>query len=441
MRILHTSDWHLGRTFHGRVLDDAHATFADHLVELVEAESVDAVVIAGDVYDRAIPPTDSVRLLNDTLNRLTDRTQVVLAPGNHDSAQRLGFGSALFRPSLAVRAQVAEVDQPVIVPDPDGGDGLLVYALPYLDPDATRGVLPTLLSERTGEVWADPEDSEEPAAEEPAGPPQPARLARSHEAVVSGALRLVGQDLARRRAASRTRVPVVVMAHAFVVGGQACEDSERDIRVGGVDSVPSEVFETLGGSAVADSSGGLDYVALGHLHRPQEIHLPQRPSTGSGASARPRLVYSGSPLPFSFSEAPWPKSSVLVDLTAEGVTRLERIPTPVAHRIETVTGTMEELEGPAFDYAVGAWVRAIVRGPLPLGAPARLRQRFGEVLAIARQDDGQAPRQAASVTRAADPLEVAHEFLHAAAQSEPTAAEQLVLTQAYEAVLAARRSA
>ena len=107
MRILHTSDWHLGRTFHGRVLDDAHATFADHLVELVEAESVDAVVIAGDVYDRAIPPTDSVRLLNDTLNRLPDRTQVVLAPGNHDSAQRLGFGSALFRPSLAVRAQVA----------------------------------------------------------------------------------------------------------------------------------------------------------------------------------------------------------------------------------------------------------------------------------------------------------------------------------------------
>nr|WP_300339324.1 exonuclease subunit SbcD [Actinomyces sp.] len=441
MRILHTSDWHLGRTFHGRVLDDAHAAFADHLVELVEAESVDAVVVAGDVYDRAIPPTDCVRLLNDTLNRLTERTQVVLTPGNHDSAQRLGFGSSLFRPSLAVRAQVAEADQPVIVPDPQGREGLLVYALPYLDPDATRGVLPALLSERTGEVFSRPDKPEETGSEGLHEAQGPVRLARSHEAVVSGALRLVGQDLARRRAASSRRVPAVVTAHAFVAGGQACEGSERDIRVGGVDCVPSEVFETLGGSEAGASSGGLDYVALGHLHRPQEIRLPQRPPAGSCAAARPRLVYSGSPIPFSFSEAPWPKSSVLVELTADGVTSLERIPTPVAHRIETVTGTMEELEGPAFDYAVGAWVRAIVRGPLPLGAPARLRQRFGEVLAIARQDDEQAPRQAASVTRSADPLEVAHQFLHDAAQSEPTAADRLALAQAYEAVLAARRSA
>ena len=78
MRILHTSDWHLGRTFHGRVLDDAHAAFADHLVELVAAESVDAVLVAGDVYDRAIPPNDAVALLDETLRRLTECTRVVL---------------------------------------------------------------------------------------------------------------------------------------------------------------------------------------------------------------------------------------------------------------------------------------------------------------------------------------------------------------------------
>ncbi|WP_172119731.1 metallophosphoesterase family protein [Actinomyces faecalis] len=440
MRILHTSDWHLGRTFHGRVLDDAHAAFADHLVDLVEAEGVDAVVISGDVYDRAIPPTDSVRLLNDTLRRLTDRTQVVLTPGNHDSAQRLGFGSALFRPSLAVRAQVAEVDQPVIVPDPDGGAGLLVYALPYLDPDATRGVLPPLLSERTGEVLA-PDSA---AAGEPESPEQPAgpgRLARSHEAVVGGALRLVAQDLCRRRQAGSTRVPALVMAHAFVVGGQACEDSERDIRVGGVDSVASEVFETLGGSPRARRSGGLDYVALGHLHRPQEIRLPQHAPAGSTTGRRPRLVYSGSPLPFSFSEAPWPKSSALVEIDTTGVTKIDRVPTPVPHRIETVTGTMEELEGPEFDYAVGAWVRAVVRGPLPLGAPARLRTRFGEVLVVTREERDEEPRRSLSVTRAADPLEVARQFLQVEGEAEPSAKEQTVLAQAYEAVLAARRSA
>ena len=109
MRILHTSDWHLGRTFHGRVLDDAHAVFADHLVELARAEAVDAVVVSGDVYDRAIPPTDSVRLLDETLRRLSDITRVILTPGNHDSARRLGFASDLLREGLTIRALYAHV--------------------------------------------------------------------------------------------------------------------------------------------------------------------------------------------------------------------------------------------------------------------------------------------------------------------------------------------
>ena len=152
MRILHTSDWHLGRTFHGRVLDDAQETFADHLVELARREAVDAVVVAGDVYDRAIPPIDSVRLLDDTLRRLSDITRVVLTPGNHDSAQRLGFGADLLREGLTIRARTAEVDRPVVIPDPDGGDGLYIYALPYLDPDAARESLPPLLAERLGET-------------------------------------------------------------------------------------------------------------------------------------------------------------------------------------------------------------------------------------------------------------------------------------------------
>ena len=87
MRILHTSDWHLGRTFHGLPLEEAHAAFMDHLVEFVRSEHVDAVLVSGDVYDRAVPPTDSVRLLDETLRRLSERTRVVLTPGNHDSAR------------------------------------------------------------------------------------------------------------------------------------------------------------------------------------------------------------------------------------------------------------------------------------------------------------------------------------------------------------------
>ena len=478
MRILHTSDWHLGRTFHGRVLDDAHAVFADHLVELARAEAVDAVVVSGDVYDRAIPPTDSVRLLDETLRRLSDITRVILTPGNHDSARRLGFASDLLREGLTIRARVADVDRPVIVPGPDGGDGLYVYALPYLDPDAARETLPPLLADRLGEEMAgaartadpdtvrtaDPDaartapetagDHSEKAAGDPPGTASDAatrRLPRSHEAVVSGALRLVAADLAARRAAAPARVPALVMSHAFVVGGLPSEESERDIRVGGVDSVPSGVFASLGGSPSARECGGLDYVALGHLHRPQEI----RSAGGVGEAGRPngpgesgppqrdsrpgpRLVYSGSPLALSFSEAPFPKSSVLVALGPDGVASLERVPAPVPHRIETVTGTMDELLSPAWDHAAGAWVRAVVRGPMPLGATSRLRERFGQVLAIVREEDEEAPRERIVVTRAADPLEVSAQFLAEVAEREPSPAERAVLARAYEAVLASR---
>ena len=482
MRILHTSDWHLGRTFHGRVLDDAHAVFADHLVELARTEAVDAVVVSGDVYDRAIPPTDSVRLLDETLRRLSDITRVILTPGNHDSARRLGFASDLLREGLTIRARVADVDRPVIVPGPDGGDGLYVYALPYLDPDAARETLPPLLADRLGEEPTDaartaPEGARtaipetagghsEKAAGDPPGTASDAparRLPRSHEAVVSGALRLVAADLAARRAAAPARVPALVMSHAFVVGGLPSEESERDIRVGGVDSVPSGVFASLGGSPSADECGGLDYVALGHLHRPQEIRSaggagrPNGPgkaggtggpeageSDGPGESGPPqrdsrpgpRLVYSGSPLALSFSEAPFPKSSVLVALGPDGVASLERVPAPVPHRIETVTGTMDELLSPAWDHAAGAWVRAVVRGPMPLGATSRLRERFGQVLAIVREEDEEAPRERIVVTRAADPLEVSAQFLAEVAERAPSPAERAVLARAYEAVLA-----
>ena len=479
MRILHTSDWHLGRTFHGRVLDDAHAVFVDHLVELARAEAVDAVVVSGDVYDRAIPPTDSVRLLDETLRRLSDITRVILTPGNHDSARRLGFASDLLREGLTIRARVADVDRPIVIPGPDGGDGLYVYALPYLDPDAARETLPPLLADRLGEEMADaartaPEGAGGHSEKTTGDPPGTAsdaparRLPRSHEAVVSGALRLVAADLAARRAAAPARVPALVMSHAFVVGGLPSEESERDIRVGGVDSVPSGVFASLGGSPSARECGGLDYVALGHLHRPQEIRSaggageagrPNGPGKAGGTGGPeagesdepdesgppqqgprpgPRLVYSGSPLAFSFSEAPFPKSSVLVALGPDGVASLERVPAPVPHRIETVTGTMDELLSPAWDHAAGAWVRAVVRGPMPLGATSRLRERFGQVLAIVREEDEEAPRERIVVTRATDPLEVSAQFLAEVAEREPSPAERDVLARAYEAVLASR---
>ena len=435
MRILHTSDWHLGRTFHGRLLDDAQAAFADHLVELACCEEVDAVVVSGDVYDRAIPPTDSVRLLDETLRRLSDMTRVILTPGNHDSAQRLGFGADLLREGLTIRARTAEVGRPVVIPGLDGADGLYVYALPYLDPDAARESLPPILAERLGETVEDPVGDSDaapegasapagsPASGSPAAPAVRPRLPRSHEAVVSGALRLVAADLTARRAAAAVRVPALVMSHAFVVGGQPAAESERDIRVGGVDSVPGGVYTGLGGSPLAEQSGGLDYVALGHLHRPQEIR-----TDGKG----PRLVYSGSPLPFSFPEADSPKSTVLLDIGSGGATRLERIPAPLPYRATTLTGTLDEILALAPAHRED-WVRVALSGAMPPDAMALLKAERPNLLAFSHTPPPQAEGDRISVTRASDPLDIADRFLTEMLGRPADPDERAVMATAYDA--------
>jgi len=212
VRLIHTSDWHLGRSFHQVGLLGAQAAFVDHLVEVVRAESVDAVLVSGDVYDRAMPAPDTVALLSEAVTRLVDAgAAVVLSSGNHDSAIRLGFASDLLsRAGLHIRSRLDTVGDPVLV------GGVAVYPLPYLEP--------ALVSE-------------------PLGAPE-----RTHAGVLAAAMDRVRADVARRGGG-----PSVVMAHAFVSGG-ATSDSERDISVGGVSAVHPRTFS------------GVDYVALGHLH-------------------------------------------------------------------------------------------------------------------------------------------------------------------------------
>jgi len=216
VRFLHTSDWHLGRSFHQVGLLGAQAAFVDHLVETVRAEGVDAVLVSGDVYDRALPSPDTVELLSIAVTRLIDAgAAVVLSSGNHDSAIRLGFASELLsRAGLHIRTSTESIGVPVVV------DGVAVYPLPYLEPA----------------VAADPLEASE----------------RSHAGVLRAAMARVDADRAARGG------PSVVMAHAFVTGG-ATSDSERDISVGGVSAVHPKVF------------AGADYVALGHLHGRQRL--------------------------------------------------------------------------------------------------------------------------------------------------------------------------
>ncbi|MFE6511614.1 exonuclease SbcCD subunit D [Nocardioides sp. NPDC057767] len=215
MRILHTSDWHLGRSFHREGMLGHQAAYVDHLLSVVEQGEVDVVCVSGDVYDRALPQVDAVRLASEALARLAaSRAKVVITSGNHDSAQRLGFGSELIDAAgIFIRTDLAGVGRPVMLPDEHGE--VAFYGLPYLDPDAARA------------SWG--------------------LESRSHHAALGEAMRRVRADLDRRGARS------VVMAHAFVTGAEP-SDSERDISVGGVSMVPASLFEDI------------SYAALGHLH-------------------------------------------------------------------------------------------------------------------------------------------------------------------------------
>src|SRR5262252_9119100 len=142
MLMLHTSDWHLGRSLHRADLRAAQAAFLDHLVEIVRAEKVDVVLVAGDVYDRAVPPVDAVELCEEALLRLhATGARIVLISGNHDSARRLGFGSGLLdKAGVHLRTRMGALARPVLLEDAHGP--VAVYGVPYLEPDAIRGELP-----------------------------------------------------------------------------------------------------------------------------------------------------------------------------------------------------------------------------------------------------------------------------------------------------------
>jgi exonuclease SbcD len=334
MLLLHTSDWHLGRSLHRVDLRDAQAAFLDHLVDVVRREKVQVVLVAGDVYDRAIPPVEAVSLCADALVRLRAAgARVVVTSGNHDSARRLGFGSRLFDTSgVHLRTAAADVAAPVVVEDEAGPVG--IYALPYLEPEAARWELP-----------AAPDGS--------AGEP-----GRDHAAVLERAMDCVHADRRVRRL-SRT----VVVAHAWVTGGSVSE-SERDIAVGGVGHVPAHLF------------GGVDYAALGHLHGPQVIESSVR--------------YSGSPLPYSFSEAAHRKGSWLVELDATGLRRVEKVDAPVPRRLSRLRGPLEDLLRSAEHRGVESDFLSVVLtdAARPEEAMARLRRRFPHVLVLEWEPEG-----------------------------------------------------
>lgn len=220
MRILHTSDWHLGRTFHGTSLHTTAEKVLDELIDLVNEQDIDVVLISGDVYDQAQPRPETVQLLDRVFTRLISAgTQVVAISGNHDSAVRLGFGSSMLaNAGLHLITSIEQVGSPVVLDK----DGVRVgfYGIPYLEPRPTAA------------AWG---------------------TEASHTAVLTEAMRRI-----QNHAQEQNYTATIALAHCFATGGEG-SDSERDISVGGAISAPASLFSPM------------TYTALGHLHGKQTI--------------------------------------------------------------------------------------------------------------------------------------------------------------------------
>jgi exonuclease SbcD len=374
MRLLHTSDWHIGRSLHGADLLAEQEAVLGGLAEVVAAESVDVVLVAGDVYDRAVPSADAQAVLDRVVARLLGAgATVVLTPGNHDSARRLGtFSGLLAVAGLHVRAAVPRLDEPLLLADEHGE--VAIYGLPFLEPEVARFEL---------------------------GVPG----VRSHAGVCGEAMDRVRADLFLRSGARS-----VVLAHAFVGGGEP-SDSERDICVGGVDLVPAAAFD------------GVDYVALGHLHRPQTLS--------------PRLRYSGSPLPYSFGEAGQAKQAWLVDLDAHGLAGVRPVPLPTPRPLTVLTGTLADLlDDPAHAAAEAHFVSARLTDPArPTDPMRRLQTRFPHCVHLewagaAGAGDGRSYRER---LRDRSDLEITEEFVRHVRGVDATAGERALLARALSA--------
>jgi exonuclease SbcD len=257
MRILHTSDWHIGRGFFGYDLHDAQQVFIDHIINVVKEEGVDVLLISGDLYDRSLPSLASIDLMAYALSQLSKLTKVIITSGNHDSSRRLGFGKELFESAnVFIRTSVDDITRPILLPH--GNDQLAIYGIPYLDPYTTS----SQLIERQDSAAARTVD---------------------HGEVLRAA---IGRINLHRESVKANRT--IVMSHAWFAGG---ENSESEVNIGGLGQAPINLLQ------------GFDYAALGHLHKPKVID--------------DHIRYSGSALPYSFSERDVEKLTYLIDLSAD----------------------------------------------------------------------------------------------------------------------------
>lgn len=279
MKILHTSDWHIGRQLHNVSLLQDQAHVLDQIINIVIEQQVDVVLIAGDIYDRAIPPAAAITLVDEVLDRLCRELNlpVIVIAGNHDSPERLGFASRqLSRANLHICGALNKSMQPVILQDQYGD--IAFYSFPYSDPATVREIF----------------ESE----------------CQTHDQATA---EVIAQFLKQKSVVSRR----ILLSHCFVAGGSSSE-SERPLSVGGAEQVSTEHFK------------GFNYAAMGHLHGPQY-------------RSKETIRYSGSILKYSFSEVDQKKSVTLVNMDQRGECLIDLIPLQPLKDLRVIEGFMKDV--------------------------------------------------------------------------------------------------
>ncbi|HIQ07404.1 MAG TPA: exonuclease SbcCD subunit D [Thiotrichaceae bacterium] len=326
MRILHTSDWHIGRYFHQVALLEDQAFVLEQIVTIAVESKVDVVIIAGDLYDRSIPPSAAVSLVDKILTALcyTHNIPVIIIAGNHDSPERIGFAARQLKAAKLYVMGELDPEFPAIILNDDHGE-VAFYSLPYADPVCIR------------DIFSAESDIDE---------------IRTHD----DAMRYLSHKIAAKNNHSRT----VAISHCFVAGGSGSE-SERPLSIGGAEQVSSRHFASF------------SYTALGHLH-------------GQQSQGGEHIRYSGSPLKYSFSEQNHKKSVTIVDLDGQGAVTTEQVILKPLRDMRTLEGQFDDLlEQAKTDPQPDDYLLIKLTDKVALIDPmAKLRQYYPNILHLER---------------------------------------------------------
>lgn len=357
MKILHTGDWHIGKLVHGIHMTEDQRYILKQLVALIEEEKPEVLIIAGDLYDRSVPPVEAVDLLDEVLSEIVmaHQTKVIVIAGNHDSPDRVGFASRLLRDNgLYITGHLTKNNEPIIIEDEFGPVNF--YSIPFAEPAIIK------------EHYA-------------------SEAVKNHDSAMEAIMNDINETL------NPTQRNVCI-AHAFVMGTEAPEtsESERPLSIGGSEYVSVNHFERF------------NYVALGHLHGPQKVKSDC-------------IRYSGSLLKYSFSEAVQKKSVTLIALDAEGRVDVQLKELRPLRDMRVIKGRLENLLDKAVygDTNTEDYIMAILtdRGEL-IDAISKLRAVYPNILRMEKEqfdrEAGDSGTSAGGEFTQKNPLELFSEF-------------------------------